>query len=237
MRTMSQVGNDLYTGKTSFPFVGRRRLWFLIAAILVIGSALVPLFRPIQFSIEFTGGSQFTVSGVSETDQLDRDRGRALGRPRRHDEGRDGRHRHGPRADGPDDGCRDPRGHRRAGRGIRRSRRPGERLVHRSQLGRRRDAPVAVGSRDLPRTDLHHPGAVLPHVEDVGLGDHRPGRRARHHDRRVRAVRLRDLACRRHRIPDDPLLRAVRHDGRVRQDPREYERRRRSVRAGRSASR
>ena len=69
MRSMSQVGNDLYTGKTSFPFVGRRRLWFLIAAILVIGSALVPLFRPIQFSIEFTGGSQFTVSGVADADQ------------------------------------------------------------------------------------------------------------------------------------------------------------------------
>ena len=70
MRSMSQLGNDLYTGKTSFPFVGRRRLWFLIAAILVVGSALVPLFRPIQFSIEFTGGSQFTVSGVESTDQL-----------------------------------------------------------------------------------------------------------------------------------------------------------------------
>ena len=70
MRSMSQLGNDLYTGKTSFPFVGRRRLWFIIAAILVVGSALVPLFRPIQFSIEFTGGSQFTVSGVSSPDQL-----------------------------------------------------------------------------------------------------------------------------------------------------------------------
>ncbi len=70
MRSMSQLGNDLYTGKTSFPFVGRRRLWFLIALILVIGSALVPLFRPIQFSIEFTGGSQFTVNGVATTDQL-----------------------------------------------------------------------------------------------------------------------------------------------------------------------
>ena len=69
MRSMSQLGNDLYTGKTSFPFVGRRNLWFIIAAILVIGSALVPLFRPIQFSIEFTGGSQFTVSGVSTPDQ------------------------------------------------------------------------------------------------------------------------------------------------------------------------
>ncbi|AZC13930.1 protein translocase subunit SecF [Microbacterium sp. ABRD28] len=69
MRSMSQLGNDLYTGKTSFPFVGRRRLWFIIAAVLVIGSALVPLFRPIQLSIEFTGGSQFTVSGVATTDQ------------------------------------------------------------------------------------------------------------------------------------------------------------------------
>jgi len=70
MRSMSQFGNDLYTGKTSFPFVGRRRLWFIIAAVLVIGSALVPLVRPIQFSIEFTGGSQFTVSGLSSPDQL-----------------------------------------------------------------------------------------------------------------------------------------------------------------------
>ena len=69
MRSMGQLGNDLYTGKTSFPFIGRRRLWFLIAAILVIGSALVPLFRPIQFSIEFTGGSQFTVNNVANPDQ------------------------------------------------------------------------------------------------------------------------------------------------------------------------
>ncbi|MCK6065330.1 MULTISPECIES: protein translocase subunit SecF [Microbacterium] len=69
MRTMGQLGNDLYTGKTSFPFVGRRRLWFIIAAILVIGSALVPLFRPVQLSIEFTGGSQFTVSGLTAPDQ------------------------------------------------------------------------------------------------------------------------------------------------------------------------
>ncbi|QKJ19477.1 protein translocase subunit SecF [Microbacterium hominis] len=69
MRSMSQLGNDLYTGKTSFPFVGRRRLWFIIAAALVIASALVPLVRPVQFSIEFTGGSQFTVSGLSSPDQ------------------------------------------------------------------------------------------------------------------------------------------------------------------------
>ncbi|MDE0545528.1 protein translocase subunit SecF [Microbacterium sp. C7(2022)] len=70
MRSMGQLGNDLYTGKTSFPFVGKRKLWFIIAAVLVIASALVPLFRPIQFSIEFTGGSQFTVTNVTSPDQL-----------------------------------------------------------------------------------------------------------------------------------------------------------------------
>ena len=69
MGSMRNFGNDLYTGKLSLPFVGKRRLWFILAAVLVIGAALVPLIRPVQFSIEFTGGSQFTVSNVSETDQ------------------------------------------------------------------------------------------------------------------------------------------------------------------------
>jgi preprotein translocase subunit SecF len=69
MRSMGQLGNDLYSGKASFPFIARRRLWFIIAAVLVIGSALVPLFRPVQFSIEFTGGSQFTVTSLSSPDQ------------------------------------------------------------------------------------------------------------------------------------------------------------------------
>ncbi len=69
MRSMNDFGNDLYSGKTSFPFVGRRRIWFVIAILLVIGSALVPVFRPVQFSIEFTGGSQFTVEAPANRDQ------------------------------------------------------------------------------------------------------------------------------------------------------------------------
>ncbi|MGN8025839.1 protein translocase subunit SecF [Microbacterium sp. 22242] len=69
MRSMNEFGNDLYSGKTSFPFVGRRRIWFVIAILLVIGSALVPLLRPVQFSIEFTGGSQFTVESPANRDQ------------------------------------------------------------------------------------------------------------------------------------------------------------------------
>ncbi|MEV4774854.1 protein translocase subunit SecF [Microbacterium sp. LTA6] len=69
MASMSEFGNNLYSGKTSFPFVGKRRLWFIIAIALVVGAALVPVFRPIQFSIEFTGGSQFTIVAPESTDQ------------------------------------------------------------------------------------------------------------------------------------------------------------------------
>mgnify|MGYP001594505415 CR=1 FL=1 len=69
MLSMNEFGNRLYAGKISFPFVAKRRLWFLIAILLVVGSALVPLLRPIQFSIEFTGGSQFTVQAPATTDQ------------------------------------------------------------------------------------------------------------------------------------------------------------------------
>lgn len=69
MPSMNEFGNNLYSGKTSFPFVGKRRLWFIIAIVLVVGSALVPLIRPIQFSIEFTGGSQFTVQAPDSVEQ------------------------------------------------------------------------------------------------------------------------------------------------------------------------
>lgn len=69
MRSMNEVGNDLYTGKSSIPFVPKRRLWFIIAIVLVALSAVAPFLRGIEFSIEFTGGSQFTVPQPASTDQ------------------------------------------------------------------------------------------------------------------------------------------------------------------------
>ena len=69
MRSMTEFGNDLYTGKASFPFVGRRRTWFIVAIVLVVLSALAPFVRGVEFSIEFTGGSQFLVSAPASTDQ------------------------------------------------------------------------------------------------------------------------------------------------------------------------
>jgi preprotein translocase subunit SecF len=64
MASFSKFGNDLYTGARSFNIVGRRRIWFSIAACLIAIAILVPVFKGFNFSVEFKGGSLFTVSGV-----------------------------------------------------------------------------------------------------------------------------------------------------------------------------
>ncbi|WP_210481345.1 protein translocase subunit SecF [Naasia sp. SYSU D00948] len=70
MASFSQFGNDLYTGSRSIDFVGRRRVWFTISAVAVLLSLLVPFLRGgYTFGIEFTGGSEFRISGVETTDQ------------------------------------------------------------------------------------------------------------------------------------------------------------------------
>ena len=66
---MSQWGNDLYTGKRSYDIVGNRRRFFLAAGIIVLLSVLLLLVRGLNPGIEFRGGSEFTVPGVSTTEQ------------------------------------------------------------------------------------------------------------------------------------------------------------------------
>jgi preprotein translocase subunit SecF len=63
MASFSQFGNDLYTGKRSFNFVGRRRIWFTIAIVMVATAIIVPFLRGgFVFGIEFSGGSEFQVA-------------------------------------------------------------------------------------------------------------------------------------------------------------------------------
>ena len=64
MASFSKFGNDLYTGARSYNIVGRRRIWFSIAAVLVLVAILVPIVKGFNFSVEFKGGSLFTVSGA-----------------------------------------------------------------------------------------------------------------------------------------------------------------------------
>lgn len=63
--SFSHWGNQLYTGERSYDFVGRRRLWYVIAAVAVLLSIGAVAVRGLNLGIEFTGGSEFRVSEVA----------------------------------------------------------------------------------------------------------------------------------------------------------------------------
>ncbi|GAA4743678.1 protein translocase subunit SecF [Amnibacterium soli] len=69
---LTRFGNDLYTGARSIDFIKRRRLWYVVSAVAVLVSLALPLLvlpavgRGFHFGIEFTGGSQFVVSGSTK---------------------------------------------------------------------------------------------------------------------------------------------------------------------------
>ena len=66
MASFRDFGNDLYSGKRSYGFVARRKTWYIIAAVVVIAAILAPILRGgFSFGIEFTGGSEFRIDGVS----------------------------------------------------------------------------------------------------------------------------------------------------------------------------
>src|SRR5690606_34249963 len=65
MASLTTIGNQLYTGERSVPVVPRRKLWFMVAAIVLIVLALGTVVRGgFVFGIEFTGGSEFRVTGL-----------------------------------------------------------------------------------------------------------------------------------------------------------------------------
>jgi len=70
MSKFSDFGNALYTGDRSFNIVGRRKIWYSIAAVLIALAVLLPIARGgFNFGIEFRGGSEFRISGVSSSSQ------------------------------------------------------------------------------------------------------------------------------------------------------------------------
>lgn len=70
MSRFSDFGNDLYTGKRSINFVGRRKVFYIVAAVMIVLAVVLPSLRGgFNFGIEFRGGSEFRVAGVSNNSQ------------------------------------------------------------------------------------------------------------------------------------------------------------------------
>ncbi len=64
MGKFSKLGNELYQGRKSYDFVGHRALWYAISGTLVGLAILVILVKGLNFGIEFTGGTQYTLSDL-----------------------------------------------------------------------------------------------------------------------------------------------------------------------------
>lgn len=65
----ARFGNDLYSGKKSYNFVGKWKLWMTIGVLTMVACGALIGLRGLNPSIEFRGGSQFQVSGLSDPDQ------------------------------------------------------------------------------------------------------------------------------------------------------------------------
>jgi preprotein translocase subunit SecF len=69
MANFAKWGNDLYTGKRSYDFVGKYKIWFGIAVVAILLSIVVPFVKGgFNLGIDFRGGSEFTVSNVQNTE-------------------------------------------------------------------------------------------------------------------------------------------------------------------------
>lgn len=63
MASFREIGNDLYSGKRSINFVGKRKIWYVVALVVILLAALAPALRGgFNFGIEFRGGSEFRLT-------------------------------------------------------------------------------------------------------------------------------------------------------------------------------
>ena len=69
MASYAQWGNELYSGKRSYNIIGRSKVWLGISATFVVLSLVLLLTRGLNPSIEFSGGTQFIISGTTTNSQ------------------------------------------------------------------------------------------------------------------------------------------------------------------------
>ncbi|MCB8956574.1 MAG: protein translocase subunit SecF [Nocardioides sp.] len=64
MGKFSRMGNDLYTGRKSINFVGRKWLWYSISGVIMVLAVLGVAVKGLDMGIEFVGGAEYKVVNV-----------------------------------------------------------------------------------------------------------------------------------------------------------------------------
>ncbi|MDH5279235.1 MAG: protein translocase subunit SecF [Actinomycetota bacterium] len=73
MSRISDFGGSLYRGDVSIDFVGRRRQWYAMSAVLLLIALSSLVWKGLNFGIEFEGGSVFAVPSATCTVETARD--------------------------------------------------------------------------------------------------------------------------------------------------------------------
>ncbi|MGO9780380.1 MAG: protein translocase subunit SecF [Streptosporangiaceae bacterium] len=67
MSRLGDLGGRLYRGDVSINFVGRQKLWYTISGCILVIAIAALLFRGLNFSVDFKGGSIFQVKAPNAT--------------------------------------------------------------------------------------------------------------------------------------------------------------------------
>jgi len=73
MSRLGTIGARLYRGEVSYDFIGHRKLWYTVSAVLLVVSILSLLVLRLTLGIEFRGGAEFRVKSPSVTDDAVRE--------------------------------------------------------------------------------------------------------------------------------------------------------------------
>ena len=226
MSGLGSLGHRLYSGEVSYDFVGRKKTWYIVSAVIIVVAVGAILLRGLNLGIEFRGGADFSLPNA--TCSIEQARVTAEIR-----HGRAGdRHGDGQWDDPRPDRVADAGGElgpgRPAGRYLRDPEGRGQGPGGRADLGRGDLQEGAAGPGRLPAARLDLPVDLL-RVADGRRGPRRPGTRPPDHGGHLRPHRPGGDARHGHRTADDPRLLAVRHGRGVRQGQGEHARNRRPV--------
>jgi preprotein translocase subunit SecF len=79
MPKKSTLRHRLYHGETSFDFMGRKKIWFAISALIIAAGVVSLLTQGLNLGIDFKGGTSWTVKAPHESVSSLRDKVRPLG--------------------------------------------------------------------------------------------------------------------------------------------------------------
>ncbi len=67
MTSLGSLGHRLYAGEVSVDFVGRRKTWYVVSAIILLVCIGSLFFRGLNLGIEFRGGADFSIPNATCT--------------------------------------------------------------------------------------------------------------------------------------------------------------------------